>query len=117
MLGRFLVAASLLALAGCKSAAPPEAVLAPDRAVTSSLVLRSGGHFGSEAEAAAMQRPDEQAWEYGRNDERLNVGWTPPAFAQQYATVRTSDWLYTSNGRPLEYSATYIRTFTERAAR
>ena len=116
MTGRSLAASLLLALAGCSSAArTSQAPEAPG--IATGLVLRSGGHFGNEAAQADMLRVDEQAWEYGRNDPRLNAGWSPPAFANQYATVRTHDWLYTTNGRPNEFSRTYIQTFTERTAR
>ena len=116
MTGRFLLAAFLPLLAGC-SAAPtaPQARALPGIAPT--LVLRGGGAFGDDAARAAMQQSDEQSWEYSRNDERLNVGWTPPVFAHQFATIRETDWLYTSNGRPLEFSKTYIQSVTERAAR
>jgi hypothetical protein len=116
MIGRSLVAALLLVLAGCSTAArTPRAPAAPG--IATGLVLRSGGHFGNEAAQDDMLRVDEQSWEYSRNDPRLNVGWSPPAFADQYATVRTNDWLSTSNGRPNEFSRTHIQTLTERAAR
>jgi hypothetical protein len=106
----------VLVLAGCGGGTrAPGPVEAP--AIATGLVLRSGGRFQAEAAAAAMLRPDESSWEYGRNDPRLNVGWSPPPFAGQFATMRTNDWLYTSNGRPREFSRTHIQTFTERAAR
>lgn len=56
---------------------------------------------------------DNDRWEYGRNDELLNVG-QPPIAAPGWAEIRTYDRPRTSNGRPKDSSATYTQTFTTR---
>jgi hypothetical protein len=105
-----LGAVLLLALAGCGAAQPPHAAVE----IAPALVLRSGGPTADEAARDAMQQADEQAWEYGRNDPGLNVGGGPPDTAVRYATIRVTERLSSSNGRPNEFSATYIRAVTER---
>ena len=110
---RFLGAALVLALVGCAAAPPPRPVVS----VSPALVLRSGGQCAPEAARAAMQRVDEGAWEYGRNDQRLNAGARLPDNGIQAATIQETAWLQTSNGRPFEFSTTFIRAVTERSSR
>ncbi len=56
---------------------------------------------------------DALAWEYGRNDEMLNID-QPTKAADGLAVIITYDRRRTSNGRPREYSTTYTRTLTTR---
>ena len=57
--------------------------------------------------------PETAAWEYGRNDERLNAGQTPIAGAG-WTETRSRDLRRTANGRPHEYSSDLTRTVTRR---
>ncbi len=54
---------------------------------------------------------DTATWEYGRNDELLNVG-QQPIVGSGWAEIRTFDRRRTANGRPRESSATYVRTLS-----
>ncbi len=56
---------------------------------------------------------DVAAWEYGLNDETLNID-QPTIAGVGRAVIITYDRRRTSNGRPLEYSTTFTRTFTTR---
>lgn len=56
---------------------------------------------------------DAVAWEYGRNDETLNID-QPTISGDGGAVIITYDRRRTSNGRPREYSTTYTRTLTTR---
>ncbi len=61
-----------------------------------------------------MSTPQDPArWEYGRNDELLNVG-QQPIIGSGWAEIRTYDRRRTANGRPRESSTTYTRTLTRR---
>ena len=55
------------------------------------------------------------AWEYGRNDGTLNID-QPTIPSVGGAVIITHDRRRTSNGRPLENSTTYTRTFSTRGA-
>ena len=68
-----------------------------------------GPEHGHAADRPAW-RVDSGGWEYGRNDELLNAGRAALIDEDGWALIRTSDRTYTSNGRPREYSSTYVRT-------
>ncbi len=57
--------------------------------------------------------PSTAAWEYGRNDAPLNIE-QPKISSAGVAVIITLDRRRTTNGRPREYSSTYIRTRTTR---
>lgn len=59
--------------------------------------------------------PDAAAWEYGRNDGPLNID-EPTIAAGGRAVIITYDRRRTNNGRPREYSTTYVRTLTTRGS-
>lgn len=76
----------------------------------------TSSHFGREVSSSlvmATQQDPSAAWEYGRNDELLNVGQLPIA-GGGWAEIRTYDRLRTSNGRPRESSTTFTRTLSTR---
>ena len=62
-------------------------------------------------------RVDSGGWEYGRNDELLNAGRAPLIDEDGWALIRTSDRTRTSDGRPTEFSSTYVRTVRTRRTR
>ena len=79
MLGAMLV----LAASGCGSsvAKPTSRAAAAWGSVSPSLVMPGMGMRGS------TLSPDASAWEYSRNDDRLNVGRIPPASENENQTV------------------------------
>lgn len=56
-------------------------------------------------------------WEYSRNDAALATAPISPIRQSVWAQVRTRDRLSTVNGRPREFSTTWIRTGTLRILR
>jgi hypothetical protein len=53
-------------------------------------------------------------WEYGRNDARLSVGRVPMQRWHEWAEIRNRDHTRTINGRPREFSTTFVRTYSLR---
>jgi hypothetical protein len=56
-------------------------------------------------------------WEYGRNDARLNAGRPPIQHWAEWAEIRNRDNTRTTNGRPREFSTTFVRTYSLRQTR
>jgi hypothetical protein len=58
-------------------------------------------------------RGDPSAWEFGRNDGRLNVG-SPPVQRVEWSETWNRNRTFTNNGRPREFSSTFVRTYSLR---
>ena len=76
------------------------------RSVSPTLVLP-----GQAADAGTI------GWEYGRNDDQLSVGHTPPAVQLDSVHIQTREWLRIDNGRPHEHSVTRTTTVRKRLQR
>jgi hypothetical protein len=119
MVCRFQSIASILLVSlvggGCASTSST-----PDRhagAVSAGLVMPGSG-WSSEGTAPAPSWPvDPGAWETARNDALLNASRTPLRNENAWALITTRDRTRTSNGRPREFSTTFVRTLTLRQVR
>ena len=94
-----MIPGMLAILAGCGTATTPVSSPYFAPGVSPSLVMTTP--------------TDSATWEYGRNDELLNLG-QPPLVGSGWAEIRTYDRRRTANGRPRESSATYVRTLSRR---
>lgn len=94
----------LLGSGGCTSAPAAPRGLGP----TASLVLPSPGAW---AGVQAGAGPVSSGWAYGRNDLHLGVGGAAIPRERAWAVIRTRDRTRTSNGRPREFSTTWVRTY------
>ncbi len=99
---------------GCKSS---ETVGAPARhpgRISSSLVMQGPGRAVSGHAEGVARRSVPGAWEYGRNDARLNAGPPSARYWQEWAEVSNRNRTWTTNGRPREFSTTFVRTYSLR---
>ncbi|MHC4218789.1 MAG: hypothetical protein ACYSU7_10085 [Planctomycetota bacterium] len=101
----------LLVLTGGGCQSPPTG--AGSGRISSNLVISGAGWGTSEAEGGSWHI-DPGAWEFGRNDERLNAGPAPVRRWHEWAEIRNRNQTRTSNGRPRDYSNTFIRTYSLR---
>lgn len=101
---RGLFVLAMLVAGGCQASAPQ--ALAPREAallgVAPALVLPGEFLSMSAWPAGAAQR------EFGRNDDAISRS-VPPAASPQWVELQTRDRLWTTNGRPREYSTTTVR--------
>jgi hypothetical protein len=99
---------------GCTSS---ERVEAPPRhpgRISSSLVMQGAGWAGAGDSEGMAWRAVPGAWEYGRNDARLNAGAPSARYGHEWAEVRNRNRTRTTNGRPREFSTTFVRTYSRR---
>ena len=111
-----LALALLLCVAGggCKSS---ETVSAPARhsgRISPSLVMSGPGWTGAGDTEGMAWRSVPGTWEYGRNDAGLNAGWAPTPSRQEWAEVTNRNRTRTTNGRPREFSTTFVGTYSLR---
>ena len=88
---------------GCKSSGTVDAPARHPGRISPGLVMQ---------ESAWRSVPG--AWEYGRNDARLSAGPPSARYWQEWAEVRNSNRTRTTNGRPREFSTTFVRTYSLR---
>jgi hypothetical protein len=93
---------------GCSSA-PGTA----ERGISSSLVMPRAGRDRVDEAPLVAAGSDPSAWEYGRNDGRLNVG-SPALERVEWSEIFNRNHTYTSNGRPREFYSTFVRTYSLR---
>jgi hypothetical protein len=103
----------LLVLTGGGCQSPTTAGAGPGR-ISSNLVMPGPGWAAVSKAEGASGHIDPGAWEFGRNDERLNAGPAPVRRWHEWAEIRNRDQTRTSNGRPRDYSNTFIRTYSLR---
>jgi hypothetical protein len=102
---------------GCKSSETVDAPARHPGRISPSLVMQGAGWVGTgDAEGMAL-RSVPGAWEYGRNDARLNGGPPPARYWHEWAEVRNRNRTRTTNGRPREFSTTFVRTYSLRQVR
>ncbi len=81
--------------------------------ISPSLVMQGSGRgVGNTDELAWRSEPG--AWEYGRNDARLNPNPPSTRYWHEWAEVRNRNRTRTTNGRPREFSTTFVRTYSLR---
>ncbi len=99
----------VLAGAGCASSSlrPTTRSVTGWGSVSPSLVVPGMGSSPSDA----------TGWEYSRNDERLSVGYVPPASQVDYVEIETRERLRISSGRPHDSSYTRIHSIRRRLER
>jgi hypothetical protein len=107
-----LALALLLCLSGggCTSSAK----VAGPGGISPALVMPGAGWTGVSGADEVVWRVDPGAWEYGRNDQRLNAGRPPARRWHEWAEISNRDRTRTSNGRPREFSSTFVRTYSLR---
>ena len=86
---------------------------------TQATVDGPGRHPGQVSPSLVMPgmvawRAEPGAWEYRRNDARLNAGQAPTRQWHEWAEIRNRDRTRTTNGRPREFSTTFVRTYSLR---
>ena len=109
-----LVACGTFAGPGCTTVSgPPVAAGGPSPSLVMPGTLLRGGVTGDAKEWPV----DNRDWEYGRNDEVMSVRPTPPYRDAAWAEIRTRDHTRTVNGRPREFSTTFVRSVTLRVVR
>lgn len=107
-----LAAATLLSLGGCATTSHHGEIA--DR--------RAGSRLQAEPASASLvfaMRDDTssdplipgEGPEFNRNDDRLGASAQPGFGNPGFMQIRSRDYLYTSNGRPRDYSTTYISSF------
>ena len=103
---------AMLAGGGCGTS--PTTSGAP-YAISTGLVMSSGGAGHGEAAGGPAWRVDPDGWEYARNDEQLNAGRAPLIDRHGWAEIRTRDRTRTSDGRTKDFSTTLVRTYRLRS--
>ena len=124
MTRRLLVAAMALASipgGGCSSSSsgPGSSARLHDTVsgdVALGLVMTGPGSGSQRVSSGSAWRVDPDAWEYGRNDEALNIGGPGPVLGFQWAEIETNDRTRNSNGISREYSSTTVRTLRRRVS-
>lgn len=106
------IAATLMLIALAAAGGCSTTLAAPGHGTRASLVVPP-----TTGDQRAGLRADPGAWEFGRNDDRLNAGREPYINADGWAELRTRARLRTSNGLPREHSSADIRTFQRRRLR
>ena len=101
-----------LAVAGCAGA---QDQVAPISLISPSLVLPAAALRGPAASGDWL--PEADRWEYSRNDAVLATSPIPPLREPAWVEIRTRDHLRTINGRPRDFSTTWIRTHSLRVVR
>lgn len=121
-----MLGASAVLLAGCatkgsttSSHAQNSTRISQKRLETPSadLVFASPEMMNMEMRSGGGGPNGQQPWEQARNDYHLG---TPPSPDSGYASsvaILTRNWLWTTNGRPREYSSTYSVSLQQGAGR
>jgi len=97
-----------VSVGGCSSAPGTSAA-----GSSSSLVMPPAGGIRGEAPPLLAAGADPSAWEYGRNDGRLNVG-SAAVQRLEWSEIWNRNRTFTNNGRPREFSSTFVRTYSLR---
>jgi hypothetical protein len=82
-------------------------------AISPSLVMPPALSPESGATPLLVAGDEPGAWEYGRNDARLNVS-APPQQSVEWSEIQSRQRTYTTNGRPREFSSTFLRSYSLR---
>jgi hypothetical protein len=106
------IALTTLAVVGCTGAPAGVDRVAP---ISPSLVMPAAALIGPAASGEWL--PDTVRWEYSRNDAVLATTPIPPVREPAWVEIRTRDHQRTINGRPREFSTTWIRTNSLRVVR
>jgi hypothetical protein len=99
---------------GCTSSEKVEAPARHPGRISSSLVMQGAGWAGAGDAEGVAWRAVPGAWEYGRNDARLNAGPPSARYWHEWAEIRNHNRTRTTNGRPREFSTTFVRTYSLR---
>jgi hypothetical protein len=103
-------------IGGCASSSRSRTEPVAVRHDSQESTLSAGLVFASpETSELAMATEDSglSGWEFGRNDDRMGI---PPSSTfgnPGYLRVRTRDYLYTSNGRPRDFSTSMTTTIQQ----
>jgi hypothetical protein len=82
-----------------------------EQGISASLVMPQAGRSRLAEAPPFAGGGDASAWEYGRNDARLNVS-APAVQRIEWSEIWNRNRTFTNNGRPGEYSSRFVRTYT-----